>query len=42
MKKQINPYVPNAPFLYPLETSENRKVCMFSGGTERVRWEQSV
>ena len=23
---QINPFVPNAPFLYPLKTSENRKV----------------
>ena len=22
----INPFVPNAPFLYPLKTSENRKV----------------
>ena len=21
----INPFVPNAPFLYPLKTSENRK-----------------
>ena len=23
---QLNPFVPNAPFLYPLKTSENRKV----------------
>ena len=23
---EINPFVPNAPFLYPLKTSENRKV----------------
>ena len=23
---QINPFIPNAPFLYPLETSENRNV----------------
>ena len=22
----INPFVPNAPFLYPLKTSENRKI----------------
>ena len=24
--KHINPFVPNAPFLYPLKTSENRNV----------------
>ena len=29
----INPFVPNAHFLYPLKTSENLTV-------ERVRWEQ--
>ena len=23
---EINPFAPNAPFLYPLKTSENRKV----------------
>ena len=23
--KLVNPFVPNAPFLYPLKTSENRK-----------------
>ena len=23
---EVNPFVPNAPFLYPLKTSENRKV----------------
>ena len=23
---QLNPFVPNAPFLYPLKTSENRKI----------------
>ena len=28
----INPFVPNASFLYPLKTSENRQV-------ERVHWE---
>ena len=26
----INPFVPNAPFLYHLKTSENRKVVRFS------------
>ena len=25
-KLSFNPFVANAPFLYPLETSENRKV----------------
>ena len=25
-QKLVNPFVPNAPFLYPLKTSENRKV----------------
>ena len=24
--RDINPFVPNAPFLYPLKTSKNRKV----------------
>ena len=38
---QLNPFVPNAPFLYPLETSENSKVfLMFSGDRERVHWER--
>ena len=23
---EINPFIPNAPFLYPMKTSENRKV----------------
>ena len=39
----VNPFVPNAPFLYPLKTPENRKVfwCFkFSGGRDRVQWEQ--
>ena len=22
----FNPFIPNAPFLYPLKTSENRKI----------------
>ena len=26
-----NPFVPNAPFLYPLKASENRKVFCFQG-----------
>ena len=26
MKKEINPFVPSAPFLYPLKTSENLTV----------------
>ena len=37
----INPFVPNAPFLYPLKTSENLNVFpMFSESRERVHWEQ--
>ena len=35
----FNPFVSNAPFLYPLKTSENR-FLMFSGSKERVYWEQ--
>ena len=40
----INPFLPNAPFLYPLKTSEKSKVIqgvilMFSGGRESVNWE---
>ena len=27
LKSFFNPFVLNAPFLYPLKTSENRKVC---------------
>ena len=33
----VNPFVPNAPFLYPLKTLEN--LCAFlmlSGGRERL------
>ena len=33
----INPFISNAPFLYPLKTSENLKT---SGVRERVHWEQ--
>ena len=36
--KVINPFVLNAPFLYPQKTSENLTV---SGGRERVHWEQT-
>ena len=37
----VNPFVSNARFLYPLKTSENRKVfLMFSGGREKVHWKQ--
>ena len=43
LQKQVqncfNPFVSNAPFLYPLKTSENR-FLMFSGSKERVHWEQ--
>ena len=36
LSNNINPFVPNAPFLYPMKTSENRKVfCL-----QRVHWEQ--
>ena len=38
-----NAFVPNAPFLYLLKTSENLKpygFLMFSGGRERMHWEQ--
>ena len=39
----INAFVPNAPFLYPLNTPE-KPYCflMFSGGRERVHSEQMV
>ena len=37
----INPFVPNAPFLYPLKTLENLNgFLMFSGGRERMRRER--
>ena len=46
----VNPFVPNAPKLYPLKTSENLSVYpenirkpygfpMFSWGRESVQWE---
>ena len=31
----FNPFVPIAPFLYPLKTSENRKVFFFFHGVEK-------
>ena len=31
----FNPFVPNAPFLYPLKTSENRKVFWCFHGVEK-------
>ena len=30
-QKFINPFVPNASFLYPLKSSENRKILYFQG-----------
>ena len=39
--QQNKPFVPNAPFLYPLKTLEScQGFLMFSGSRERVRWEQ--
>ena len=43
--KCVNPFVPSASFLYSLETSEMLTsqpygFLMFSGGRERVHWEQ--
>ena len=32
---QINPFVPNAPFLYPLKTSENHKLFWYFQGVEK-------
>ena len=34
----FNPFVPNAPFLYPLKTEND--FLMFSGGRERVHRER--
>ena len=36
----INPFVPNAPFHYPLKTSENLGFLMFSGGRKMMHWER--
>ena len=35
---QLNPFVPNAPFLYPLKTSENRKVQGVEKGCTGNEW----
>ena len=35
MGRLVNPFVPNAPFLYPLKTSENRKVYCYFQGVEK-------
>ena len=39
-KRSLVPFVPNAPFLHPLKTSENLPYgfLMFSGGREKVHW----
>ena len=34
VKKNVNQFVPNAPFPYSLKTSENRKVFWFFQGVE--------
>ena len=36
MIMKFNPFVPNAPFLFPLKTPESRKFLVFSVGRERV------
>ena len=33
--KIINPFVPNEPFLYPLKTSENRKIFRCFNGVQK-------
>ena len=40
--KQVsyNPFVPNTPFLYPPENIRKSLGFLFSGGRERVHWEQ--
>ena len=35
MLKFFNPFVPSAPFLYPLKTSENLKVFLCFQGAEK-------
>ena len=40
VQKHINPFVPNATFLYPLKTSENQYRFLLLGGRENVHWEQ--
>ena len=36
----INPFAPNALFLYPLKTENLTVFLCFQGGKERVHWEQ--
>ena len=37
----VNPFVPNVPFLYPLKTTEKPYgFLLFSRGRERVHWER--
>ena len=36
LKMNINPFVPNAPFLYPLKTSENCEVFWCFQGVEKA------
>ena len=37
---QLNPFTLDAPFLYPLKTSESLTVFCFLGGREKLYWEQ--
>ena len=39
---RINPFISNAPFLYPLKISEKPCFLMFSGVRERVHWKQKI
>ena len=41
-KDTINSFVSNVTFLFPLKTSENRKVQMFSEGVENNREEMDL
>ena len=38
LRGSLNPIVPNAPFLYPLKTSENFKVFFCFQGVEKWFW----
>ena len=42
----FNSFVPNVPFLYPLKTSENRKVFWCFQGVEKVyignKWVKTI
>ena len=43
MQLPVNPFVPNAPFLYFLKTSEHLTVfCFFQGVEKRCIWNESV